>query len=260
MGAADPAGCASGAIVPELISCLMPRWSLWVEGWLFRSPWFVLSKRGDPMLDVACWTDLLLSSGAGLVLQHARQWDGARGEGWLHTHTALVRVGAGPQGVGDSGPSHAWPQTSVPGTTVLQGWAAASAASPGAELRFQVFGAGSAERDPGDPCWAPPWSRLCLAGGQKQKTAPKGTYKLLSKDGHPPALHWARGELHIQPSYSSVQCEMSPFGPSQGSWRCLSPGNAGTTASQSALVAGKQRSVWALLLRACQEERGLSQL
>lgn len=66
-----------------------------MEGWLFRSPWFVLSKRGDPMLGVACWTDLLLSSGAGLVLQHARQWDGARGEGWLHTHTALVRVGAG---------------------------------------------------------------------------------------------------------------------------------------------------------------------
>lgn len=51
----------------ELSARLMPHWGLQVEGWLFRSLWFVPSERGDPRLGVACRTELLLSSGAGLV-------------------------------------------------------------------------------------------------------------------------------------------------------------------------------------------------
>lgn len=163
-----------------------------VRGWRVgcSSP-LGLSKRGDPRRGVARRTDLLLSSGAGLVLQHAGRWDGAAGEGCLRTHAALVLVGcggAGLLGAGDSGPSHAWIQTSVPEITVLQGQAAPPVASPGAAPGFQVFGASSAERGPGEPCRAPPWSRLCLAVGQKQKMAPKGTWKLLSRDGDPPGL------------------------------------------------------------------------
>lgn len=161
VGAADPAGCW-GSIAPELSPWLMLHWSPRVEGWLFRPPWFVPSRRGDPRLGAARRTDLLLSPGAGLVLPCAGWWDGAGGEGRPHTHAALVRVGAGLPGAGDSGPSHAQPQTSVPGTTVLQSWAAPSMTGAGAGPGFQVFGAGSAEKGPGEPCWAPLWSRFWL--------------------------------------------------------------------------------------------------
>lgn len=168
VGAADPQVAGVG-IALELSPWLMLHWSPRVEGWLFRPLWFVPSKRGDLRLGVACRTDLLLSPGAGLILHGARQWDGAGGEGRPYTHTALVRVGAGLPGAGDSGPSHTQPQTSVPGTMVLQGWAAPSAAGTGPG--FPVFGAGSTEKGPGEPCWAPLWSRFCLV---EAEVCPKG--------------------------------------------------------------------------------------
>lgn len=124
---------------------------------------------------MACRTDQLLSSGTGLVPQHSRQWDGAGGEGWLHTHAALLRVrawcgGAGLPAAGDSGPSHTLPQTSVPGITILQSWALLNGGAP----EFRMLGAGSAVRGLAEPCWALLQSRFCLAGGQKLKTAHTG--------------------------------------------------------------------------------------
>lgn len=223
----------------------MPRRGLWVEGWLFRSPWFVPSRRGDPRLGVACRTDLLLSSGAGLVLQHTGRWDGARGEGWLRTHATLVLVGcggAGLLGAGDSGPSHAQIQTAVPGTTVLQGRAALSAASPGAAPGFQVFGAGTAERGSGEPCRAPLWSRLCLAVGQKQRTTPKGTW---NRDL--PALHWVRGELYSSPM-AQGRAKYLRVDPARAPGSLCAPGGASpmrhgaaaTTGSWAALALGRR--------------------
>ena len=108
------------------------------------------------------------------------------------------------------------------------GRAAPSAASLGALPGFQVFGAGSTERDPGEPRWAPPWSRLCLAGGQKQKTAPKGTWKLLSRDGDFPALHWARGEPYSSPT---AQCRVKCLSvdPARAPGSLCTPGGASPT-------------------------------
>lgn len=132
-------------------------------------------------LGVAHRSDLLLSSGAGLILQRARQWDGARGEGWLHTHGRAGCGGAGPLGQGDSGPSHARLWTLFPEPLPWE--------APQQCQHSRYFGASSAQRGCGELDWALPQCRLWLVGEQKRKSAPEGIWKLLCRDGEGPALH-----------------------------------------------------------------------
>lgn len=72
VGAADPGGHSTKAVPPTDATLGS------ASGGLILVP--------SQQLGVAHRSDLLLSSGAGLILHHPRQWDGAWGEGWLHTH------------------------------------------------------------------------------------------------------------------------------------------------------------------------------